>query len=104
MTEFKNLLFPVDFSPACEDAVPHVLAMAEHFKSRVTILNILDFPRARNIGMDPSLLWSPAEMEQMKQRHQKMLEDFIRKRMPYPDVHPVVEEGEAAQVITAFTE
>jgi nucleotide-binding universal stress UspA family protein len=104
MAEFKNILFPIDFSPASEEVAPHVVALAERFKSRVTALSVLDLPTARYLGFQTLSVWSLAEIDQMREEQRKSLNAFVGERLPAIDVGVEAGEGEAALVITAAAE
>ncbi len=41
---FNQILLPMDRSPLAECALPHVIAIARAFESRVTLLNVLESP------------------------------------------------------------
>jgi nucleotide-binding universal stress UspA family protein len=100
MAEFTNILFPIDFSPVCEEVAPHVVAMAKRLRSRVTALSVLDLPTARYLGFDTSCVWSLAEMDQMAEEQRKRLQAFIRERLPDTEIRAEAADGEAALVIT----
>src|SRR5687767_817632 len=40
MAAFKRILFPVEFSPSCQDAARSVAAYARHFEAEVILLHI----------------------------------------------------------------
>ncbi|MBL8179871.1 MAG: universal stress protein [Bryobacterales bacterium] len=46
MNLFENILFPVDFSHRSEALTPFVAATANRFQARLTLLHVLDLPRA----------------------------------------------------------
>jgi nucleotide-binding universal stress UspA family protein len=100
MADFKNILFPTDFSPRCEAVIPHVAAMAHRYGSQVTVLNVLEFPAAQYFGFPPSRIWSQGEIDQMRHEQQQSLQSFIREHLPGANVRAETEEGEAARVIT----
>lgn len=104
MTEFKHILFPVDFSAACIEAAPHVLKMARLFNSRLTALHVLNIVRSGYTDLDASLVWLPEEIAEMKSSGQEHLNHFVREHLNYETVSSVVEDGEPASVITSFVE
>lgn len=44
MSTFQHILFPVDFSERSRAIRPLVASLAERFKSRLTLLNIVEIP------------------------------------------------------------
>jgi len=38
---YKQILLPLDGSPLAEQALPHAIAVAEHFQSELTLLRVL---------------------------------------------------------------
>jgi nucleotide-binding universal stress UspA family protein len=78
--------------------------MARGFKSRVTVLNVLEFPAAQYFGFEPSRIWSIAEIAEMRQEQRKSLDAFVRQHFVDTDVHAEAVEGEAASAIIAAAE
>src|SRR5579863_1371282 len=52
--DFRNVLFPVDFSERCRAAVPYVEAMARLFDSSVFLLHVSENPGSRNFELRPA--------------------------------------------------
>jgi nucleotide-binding universal stress UspA family protein len=44
MTEFRHILFPVDFSPICYAGIPAVQAMAHQYKAKLALLHVVEIP------------------------------------------------------------
>jgi nucleotide-binding universal stress UspA family protein len=44
MKDFQHILFPVDFSPRCENAIPYVKEMARSYKTKLTLLHVVEIP------------------------------------------------------------
>jgi nucleotide-binding universal stress UspA family protein len=44
MEDFRHVLFPVDFSPRCEAAVPYVKEMVRSCHARLTLLHVVEIP------------------------------------------------------------
>ena len=70
MPTFQHILFPVDFSEQNAAIAPHVICMARRYKSRVTMLHVVEIPAvadpvwpAYGTGID-----IPAIVETSKQR------------------------------------
>jgi nucleotide-binding universal stress UspA family protein len=78
--------------------------MARRYKSRVTVLNVLEFPAAQYFGFEPSRVWSQVEIDQMGEEQRQSLLAFVRECLPDTDVRAEAAEGEAARVITAVAQ
>jgi nucleotide-binding universal stress UspA family protein len=78
--------------------------MARAYNSRVTVLNVLEFPAAQYFGFEPSRIWSLGEIAQMREEQRKSLDAFVREHYADVDVGAEAVEGEAARGITAAAE
>jgi nucleotide-binding universal stress UspA family protein len=79
MTQFKRILFPVDFSERCRAAVPSVHAMVQRFGSELTILNVVDLP-SPGIGIAPPEAETWATLigaDRMREQGKISLEKFV---------------------------
>ena len=68
---FNQILLPLDRSALAECVLPHTIAVARAFESRVTLLNVMDMPREarwRN-AMDP-LNWQIRKAEATTYLHE----------------------------------
>jgi nucleotide-binding universal stress UspA family protein len=44
MTEFRHILFPVDFSPICYAGIPAVKAMVRQYNAKLALLHVVEIP------------------------------------------------------------
>lgn len=75
MGTFKHILFPVDFSERSQSLRPYVKAMAEQFKAKLTVMNVVEIPVETMGGIDrsyPVVFDFPA----MKPHIMEMLKDY----------------------------
>jgi nucleotide-binding universal stress UspA family protein len=64
---FQHILFPVDFSERCKQAVPFVKAFAERYQAAVTLMHVVQIPAAWYGGFDAAcpVLFDLEEMEKV---------------------------------------
>jgi nucleotide-binding universal stress UspA family protein len=55
MNAFSHVLFPVDFSPRCEAAIPFVKEMVRRCCARLTLLHVVEIPVDWYAAVTPSL-------------------------------------------------
>jgi len=102
MALFEHILFPVDFSDRCLAAKPYVLAMAQRFKSKLTLLHVVQVPVSWYGGMEVSSQ-VPLDIAPLREDAKKKLDVFS----DFPgdvNVAKVVEEGDPAMMISSFVE
>jgi nucleotide-binding universal stress UspA family protein len=92
--KFAHILFPVDFSARCHAAAGFVLSMAQHFGSRVTLLNVI-----------PAAIF-PVDFNYVdaETNASHRLEQFSRDEFPRMKAHCAVEIGDVAGEISAYGE
>ena len=49
---FHHILFPIDFSERCKEAVPFVQALAHRYRAKVTLMHVIQIPSGWYGGMD----------------------------------------------------
>jgi nucleotide-binding universal stress UspA family protein len=102
MALFEHILFPVDFSDRCLATKPYVLAMAQRFKSKLTLLHVVQIPVSWYGGMEVSYP-IPLEIAPLREDARKKLDVFN----DFPgdiNVTMVVEDGDPAMMIASFAE
>jgi nucleotide-binding universal stress UspA family protein len=102
MALFEHILFPVDFSDRCQATKPYVLAMAQRFKSKLTLMHVVQIPISWYGGMEVTYP-IPLDIAPLLDDAKKKLDVFD----DFPDdirVNKVVEDGDAPTLITAFAE
>ena len=102
MITFKQILFPVDLSPASPMIVPYVKVMAEKFESEICLLFV-----ARNLKYfadmyvpDPSILTFEREIVEGSTRRLDEFKDKYFAKMPH--VHTKVVSGDPAGEILYY--
>ena len=96
---FGNILFPVDFSGRCDNALRHVAALARRFNSKVTLLHAIgDYTKVFTPDAPSSFAWREWLLEdaqrQIKAFGHPALDEFVAER--------VVSDGEPAEVIQKY--
>lgn len=98
---FNQILLPLDRSTLAECVLPHTIAVARAFESRITLLNVMDVPREarwRN-AMDP-LNWQIRKAEANAYLHEVDLR--LQAAGLLTDTH--ILEGFAAEQISGFSD
>ena len=97
--EFRNILFPVDFSEACEAIAPHVRSLCERFQASLTLAHFVYIPPISYGALDASgpFLWP---VQQFTENAEQMLRTFSAKFLPGLDPQILVREGDPAACIT----
>jgi len=95
---FEKILFPIDFSPRCNQAASYVAGIAEKFNSKVTLLHAIGaYDGFRGADLDGYAYvqwqdWMRSKCEaDIAEYGQPCLDRFVTER--------VVQDGEAGQVI-----
>jgi len=98
--QFKNILFPVDFSPQSQQIVPAVRDMVNRCRSRLTLLHAAEVYGAN--GFDPSLAEGLVYFDEILQREKDSLAAFQSGHFPSPNVNSTLEKGSPARVIADY--
>jgi len=98
---FNQILLPLDRSALAECVLPHAIAVARAFESRVTLLNVMDVPREARWrrAMDP-LNWQIRKTEATTYLHEVDLR--LQAAGLLTDTH--ILEGFAAEQISGFSD
>jgi nucleotide-binding universal stress UspA family protein len=102
--EFEHILFPVDFSRACEQVVPWVVQMSERLGSRLTLLHVWELPCSWSGEFDARLLDNVVNFEALESQRQAGLEDFRRAHLPSAGAEIILKKGDAAKQIVAYAQ
>ena len=99
--EFRNILFPVDFSDRCAAAAPYAAAMARLFGASVTLLHVIQryTEQAFELTPFPETHWTA-----MRARAARALAEMAQRHFPDLTTTPVVAAGDAADEIVAVAE
>jgi nucleotide-binding universal stress UspA family protein len=91
MKPIKNILVPVDFGPACEDALNRATDLASAFGASITVLHVYELALFGPAAPAPT-----AAAPGLEQIARDSLRDLMsRHRVPGVDLAGVVREGEA---------
>ena len=102
MALFEHILFPVDFSDRCLATKPYVLAMAQRFKSKLTLLHVVQIPVSWYGGIEVSYP-VPLDMTPVRNDARRKLDLFH----DFPgdiNVTENVEEGDPGMMIASYAE
>jgi nucleotide-binding universal stress UspA family protein len=98
-----HVLFPVDFSERCHAVKPHVVSLAQHFKAKVTLLNVIHIPREWYAGVEGAYPVT-FDIDAMMADGRKQLETFFGSPELGSTIDPVVCQGDPATEITSYAE
>lgn len=92
---FRNILFPVDFSEACEAITPHVRSLCERFHASLTLAHFVYIPSMAYGVIDAGgpVVWP---VEQVTENAEQRLKAFSAKFFPGLDARIHVSEGDPA--------
>ena len=96
MARIQKILFPVDFSSACDAMTPFVKRAAAMFAAKVTLMYVLEPPTS---GFAPMARPLPDLREDRKKAACSELESYLRTEFPLQEAPRIVAEGEAAAQI-----
>ena len=106
MLPFKKILFPVDYSPACEAMVPYVEDMTRHFSADLALLHAYSLrPVYVNRDIENVLVYSdlayadPKIAEEARHTEEQRLSEFSAQVFPGHRAGLMIEEGEPGSVI-----
>ncbi|HVV46036.1 MAG TPA: universal stress protein [Bryobacteraceae bacterium] len=96
---FRNILFPVDFSEACEAIAPHVRSLCERFQGSLTLAHFIYIPAVAYGAIDAAgpVVWP---VQEFTDNAEKRIEAFSAKFFAGLNPGIVVREGDAAACIT----
>jgi universal stress protein A len=77
MSTPKTILVPTDFSPAAERALAYARELADGFGAAIHLLHVCEDPFAIGGFMDMYTPPSPADLERIKQRAERRLEELL---------------------------
>jgi nucleotide-binding universal stress UspA family protein len=100
MNDFKQILFPVDFSDRSDAAAPFILSMARRWNSRVALLHVLPPVMPSFETPIPPYFPDYDPIDAAREVRQKLI-DFGAKNFPKVDVTTDVRIGDPAAIITA---
>jgi nucleotide-binding universal stress UspA family protein len=102
MIPFRRILFPVDFSDPCREAVPYVKDMMARFSADLTVLRAFEFPpmSLMEFGYEGGGAVLPAmSTADIQSVEENRLREFTAENFDGMKVRQVLKEGDAAQAI-----
>jgi len=103
MPQFRNILFPIDFSERSRAAAPFVLSMAHRYGARVTLLHAVQPPPPIYAGMN-TVYPETFDFTETRKVIETRLHEFADTELPKIDVTCVADEGDPALLITLYSE
>ena len=96
---FRSILFPVDFSEACEAITPHVRSLCERFQASLILAHFVYIPSMAYGAIDAGgpVMWP---VEQLTENAEQRLKTFSAKFFPGRDARTIVQEGDPAACIS----
>jgi nucleotide-binding universal stress UspA family protein len=96
---FRNILFPVDFSEACEAIAPHVRSLCERFGGALTLAHFIYIPAMAYGAIDAAgpVVWP---VQEFTENAEQRIKAFSAKFFAGLEPRIVVREGDAAACIT----
>jgi nucleotide-binding universal stress UspA family protein len=98
---FQHILFPTDFSTQSDSIVPSVIEMVRRFRSRLTLLNVLETP-APSPAMDGSVVEGLPDLREFERQYQQRLESFRLTNFPSTIATAVLRTGDPAHAIGEY--
>jgi nucleotide-binding universal stress UspA family protein len=100
MPAIKHILFPIDFSDRCCAAVPFVEAMASRYRTKVTLISVVQPIYYAGMGDPggPIVINTETMLTDLRER----LDSALTREFAHLEVERVAELGDAAQVIARF--
>jgi len=102
MPQVKEILFPIDFSDACDQAAATVASVASRFGAGITVLHAEGAPLTDEFGNGTGRT-SPSGSE-IRDASTREMNCFVARHFPSLAVKCVIQEGDPAQAIVALTD
>ena len=97
MPNYQHILFPIDFSPQIDAAIPYVAAMTRRLNAKLTLLSVVPAIWA---GRGPK----PEYASELENSTKERLDHALTAEVQGLAVERVVRSGEPAEQIISFTE
>lgn len=103
---FRHILFPIDFSEHCKDAVPFVKAFARRFGAKVTLMHVVQIPSGWYGGIDAAypVVFDVDEMERAARLELSTFYSGSNESEAQGEVARIVDRGEPGVVIGQFAQ
>ena len=96
MLPFRKILFPIDYSDACQAIIPHVKNAVKHFNAQLTLVHAYGPEGLSFVDLPIS---SPDLPKQVREFEQLRVSDFAQEHFPGIQAQCYAELGEAGSVI-----
>ncbi len=96
MYPFRNILFPVDYSPPCEAIVPYVKEMTRRFSASLTCVHAYG---GEALAYSQLALADPDLPEEARAHEELLLREFAQRTFPGQHVEIFAQAGEPGTVI-----
>jgi nucleotide-binding universal stress UspA family protein len=101
MLNFKNILFPIEFSQRDEAAAPFVLSMAQRYHARIVVLHVLQPPTPLYTGVNEGCVVT-FDYDSATEDLRTAVAKFAATQLPKTEVECVVLTGDPAGVISEY--
>ncbi len=98
---FENILFPLDFSPACEQIAPAVEDMRKAMGAGLSLLHSIDLPRPW-MSQDAPNQW--IDIDALRGKARERLQLFADTHFLHGRTNLVVDTGDAAEAICRYAQ
>jgi nucleotide-binding universal stress UspA family protein len=102
MQSFQKILFPIDLSDSCNAAAPLVETMAKKFQAQLTLLHVLEMPPT--YATDWYGYMALIDTDAIRNARINEVDSYLTDKFKGLDVRRVVEEGDAAHLITNYAQ
>jgi nucleotide-binding universal stress UspA family protein len=102
MIPFRRILFPVDYSEPCRQAIPYVKDMAAKFSADLIVMKSFEFPPLglMEFGYEGSTPEMPAiSVADIQSIEENRMKEFVKTNFAGVTLRSVLKEGDAAQAI-----
>ena len=90
----------MDFSDRCTAAAPHIVAMAKHFRAKLTLLHLIETPPVWYGGIAAAQLESLVDTEELARERRVELDGYLKDELAtLPEVDRIVRRGSPAWMI-----
>jgi nucleotide-binding universal stress UspA family protein len=104
MLKIKLILCPIDFSEFSARAYQHAVSLAEHYRSKLVALHVVELFRFPYLGFTASADLYEQACDAIVERGKDKLREFVKDTRTEIQLELAVDDGIAADCILAFAE
>jgi nucleotide-binding universal stress UspA family protein len=104
MLTFKHILFPVDLSAQCREAVPFVRAAATRFNADITLLHVMEIPPYWYGTMGAESFAAMIDLPKLAELRKQQVDGFLAEELSGLPVQRILEQGDPASLIDEYAE